>query len=931
MAPYSGVFGRQTGGLVMREDIASTISDTEHERAQLYQNLADNSPIGVYIVQDHKFEYTNRLFQNAIGYSDAELNGKDSMLLIHPEDRERVRHEAVQMLKGSRSQPYEFRTISKNGEIKWSIESISQIMYYGKRATLGYFMDITEHKRVEEALKESRDFSTSLMECSPNQMIVINPDTSIRYANPAFVKANGWSLGELIGLKAPYPFWTPEQHDSMSLEDFKSALEQDIGEAEILEQKKNGEQYWIQINFAPIRKNGEISYILVNSIDITERKKMEESLLKAKEAAEAATRAKSDFLANMSHEIRTPMNGVIGMSGLLADTPLNPEQREYVQSIESSADALMTIINDLLDFSKIEASKLDLEKIDFDIGSAIENMNDVLAVRAREKGLEYAWFMEPEVPTQLIGDPGRLRQVLINLIGNAIKFTPKGHVEMQASLVSETDTEVIIRFAIQDTGIGIPKDKQIELFRPFTQADMSTTRRYGGTGLGLSISKRLTELMGGQIGVESVEGKGSLFWFTANFSKKTAGRKNEEQLLCDMSNLRVLGVDDNETNRKILKQMLRSCQCRIEVVESAAAALSALHQAVTAGDPYQLAIIDILMPDVDGITLARMIKATPQLSSTILIAWSSSNNREGSSELEKVGFVHYLTKPIKQSQLYNAIANSLPFNVKVVIPRIPAPAFAPVTKQSIRKLRILLAEDNIVNQKVAVAMMTKMGHQVDVAVNGLETLKSLEMMPYDLVFMDVHMPEMDGLEATRKIRDSGSAVRNHLVPVIAMTASAMKGDREMCLEAGMDDYISKPIIPADLSRALEHWSTLSTDEITGRSVVNGVQAGKVFDRSALLERVGGDDEICTEILKTFLADIPVRIKEMEDAYDRSDMEVLKRGAHTVKGAAGNAGAELLQKAAGQLESSVAAVDHSALRKELDNMIGEFEKVKNTAI
>jgi two-component system, sensor histidine kinase and response regulator len=907
-----------------------SLTEKESDQSQFYQTLAENSPIGIYIIQDHKLIFTNRIFQDTVGFSESDLIGKDSSQLIHPEDRERVRQEAGQMLKGISSQPYEFRSITKSGETRWAIGSVTPIIYQRKRAALGNFMDITEDKKMEEALKESRDFSNSLMECSPNQLVVFNPDTSIRYVNPTFIKANGWSLSELIGTKAPYPFWTAAQRDPASVEAFKSALEKDIGEAEILQQKRNGEIYWVHINWAPVRQDGEIKYILVNSVDITESKRMEETLLKAKEAAEAATRAKSDFLANMSHEIRTPMNGIIGMAGLLADTALNPEQREYLQSIESSADALMTIINDILDFSKIEAAKLDLERTDFELNSAIENMNDVLAVRARDKGLEYVWFMEPDVPTQLVGDPGRLRQVLINLIGNAIKFTSTGSVEVHIGLAGETESDVTILFEIKDTGIGIPRNKQSELFHPFTQGDTSTTRRYGGTGLGLSIAKRLAELMGGQIGVESEEGKGSSFWFTAILGKQKSGRKKEERTVCDISDLKILGVDDNATNRRLLEQMLSSWNCRVEVAESAASALSCLYSAAAAGDPFRIAIIDILMPDIDGMTLARMIKATPLLKGTILIAWSSTSGQEKSREAQEAGFTKYLTKPIKQAQLYSAIVKSITFNENSNIP-VPVSTSVPSTsKQNSHALRILVAEDNVINQKVAIALLKRLGHHADIAINGYEALKALETTPYDLVLMDVQMPEMDGLEATRKIRDATSSVRSHLIPVIAMTASAMKGDREICLEAGMNDYISKPISPESVTQALERWSTSTRNEKNDISKSDPGSDGEVFDRSKLLERVGGDLDICTDILNTFLTDIPKRIKGMEEAYSKGDMEILRREAHTVKGAAGNVSATLLHEAAVQLEATVVSGNRDPLRKDLDKLTNEFMKVKKAA-
>jgi PAS domain S-box-containing protein len=889
----------------------------------ILSELVRSSPIGLYIVQEGKFQYVNPRFEEISGYSKEELIGTDSLSYVHPEDKETVRANAIKTLKGDghdEFRPYEYRIICKSGERRWIMETVTPIQYKGRRATLGNFMDITERKQAEQLYQ-------TLADSAPVGIYILQ-DGKYVFTNPTLQKTTGYTADELLAAP-PAALVHADDVESMGQKQVQMLKGQSFQPIEHRFVTKDGRIGWSMDRVASVTYQGRRA-VLGITINITEHKEMEIALQKAKEAAEVATQAKSDFLASMSHEVRTPMNGVIGMAGLLADTPLNPEQRDYVESIKSSADALMTIVNDILDFSKVEAGKLELEKMDFDIRSAIENMNDVLAVRAREKGLEYVWLMEPNVPTQLVGDPGRLRQVLINLIGNAIKFTPKGNVDLHISLVSETDNEVIIRFDIRDTGIGIPQNKLDVIFHPFTQADTSTTRKYGGTGLGLSISKRLTELMGGQIGAESVEGKGSIFWFTVKLGKQTAGRISEESLPYDISGLRVLGVDDNLTNRKVLEQMLRSWGCRVEVVESAATALSALHTAVASGDPFHVAIIDMLMPEVDGETLGRMIKATPQLMNTILIAWSSSNKREEATELGQAGFAQYLTKPIKQSQLYNAIVKSVARDEEKVMTGTPAQAATPVFKQESRKVRILLAEDNVVNQKVAIAMLTKMGYHADVVANGHEVLKALETIPYDLVLMDVHMPEMDGLEATRRIRDGKSAVRNHLIPVIAMTASAMKGDREMCLDAGMNDYISKPINPNEVARALERWSASQPAEKTSLPAAETTSTVPVFDRAKLLERVGGDNEICDEILKTFFADVPERVKEMEDALARGDNETLKRGAHTIKGAASNVSAPILQEAAGRLEAAVAAGELGSAREKLDTIVAEFERVKKLA-
>jgi len=807
----------------------------------------------------------------------------------------------------------------------------------GQTLLLSIARDITERKKAQEAIAESERHYRLLAENASDVITVMGMDMRPTYMSPSVKRLLGYSVEEAMangmaeGL-TPASSQAAAEALAKVLDEEQKGQKHEPMTMDLEFRRKDGSVVWVAASVSLIRNSdGRPVEILSNLHDISERKLIEDERERAKEEAETANRAKSDFLASMSHEIRTPMNGVVGMTGLLADTPLNPEQQDYVESIRSSAEALMTIINDILDFSKVEAGKLSLEKMDFDLRSTMENMSDVLAVRAREKGLEYVWLLEPNVPTRLVGDPGRLRQILINLVGNAVKFTPKGNVDLRISLVSESDTEAVIQFDVRDTGIGIPSDKIDKLFKPFTQVDTSTTRKYGGTGLGLSISKRMVELMGGQLGVESREGMGSTFWFTARLGKQSGERKSQE-LPLGMSGLRVLGVDDNPTNRKVLEHMLQAWGCRVEVVESAAIAMARLHGAVVSGDPFRVAVVDIMMPEVDGETLGRMVKATPQLKDTVLIASSSSGGRDDAARLGMVGFAHYLTKPVKQSQLFNAIAScvTLEGEKTTAATAAAAPSCTAVAETSPeqQKARILLAEDNAVNQKVAIAMLRKLGYShVDVVASGAEALKALEEIPYDLVLMDVHMPEMDGLEATRRIRDAKSMVRNHLVPVVAMTASAMKGDREMCLDAGMNDYISKPINRAELVRALEHWASPQPAEKTSPPEAEAAPAGRVFDRPSLLERVGGDEEICAEILKTFLADVPERIREMEDALVRGDNETLKRGGHTIKGSAGNVGAPMLQEAAGRLEAAVAAGELGSAREKLDVISAEFEKFK----
>ena len=684
-----------------------------------------------------------------------------------------------------------------------------------------------------------------------------------------------------------------------------------------------------------------------------ERRRFESELAEARDTALESVRLKSEFLANMSHEIRTPMNGVVGMTGLLLDTELSSRQQEYTETIQSSADALLRIIDDILDFSKIEAGLLRFEKIDFELRGAVEAPLEVLAEKGQTKGLEVASLVYQDVPTALRGDPGRLRQVLTNLIGNAVKFTERGEVIVSVSKTSETAEDALLRFEITDTGIGISKVSQRRLIHAFMQADGSTTRKYGGTGLGLAISRQLVELMGGEIGIESKLGEGSTFWFTARFEKQLGLAATSEKISANLAGVRVLIVDDNTTNRRILDHQTTSWGMIATHSESGERALELLHAAFVQGKPFDIAILDLMMPGMNGFKLAEAIKADAEIAPVALVLLPSYGKRGHGEAARQVGIAAYLQKPVRQSELHSCLTAVM---AQVTSGDIKAPDL--VTRYSLREtearqklrpnlsgIRILVAEDNAVNQKVALGQLRSLGYRAEAVPNGKVVLKLMAKEHFDLILMDCQMPLMNGFETTEEIRRRESTQQINgpaslgisnarRTTIIAMTAAALEGDREKCLAAGMDDYLSKPIKSDELRLKLEQWTKPTNISLgnkqNGSKVETPAYTGElsVVDLSVLAGhreiQQPGQADFVTELIDLFLKDTVLHLKILHGAVSKNDDGELRRVAHLLKGGSANIGAARMTALYEQLEtkklvSGVAATLVSKIENEFEGV------------
>jgi PAS domain S-box-containing protein len=674
-------------------------------------------------------------------------------------------------------------------------------------------------RRAEEALRRQDESLNAIIDASPNSVIIVNAHGILTRVNATAARQFRISSRALVGSPLTRLIAPTEPVDDADLPAFLAAASR-----EATGLCGDGTTFPIDARHSGVLVAGEHSYIVI-AIDMTSRKATEEALIAAKEAAEAAAHVKSDFLAMMSHEIRTPMNGVLGMTNLLGDTNLTVEQRQYVDATKRSAQHLMNVINDVLDFSKVEAGKLLIEPAPFDLHVAISEIAELLAPRASEKRLELVVRVAPDAPRHIIGDAGRIRQVLLNLAGNALKFTESGHVVIAVHCERATQVPHFL-FEVEDTGIGIAATTLDSLFQPFTQADASTTRRFGGTGLGLSISKRLVELMGGEVGVRSTEGKGSTFWFALSLPEDPDAAP-PDVAAASLRGVRALVVDDLELNVELFGEWMRSWGMRVESAPGAERALAMLHAAADEGDPIRLAVVDYLMPGVDGETLGRAIRADSTIDGTSLALATSAAQRGDADRVHHAGFNAYLTKPFRPETLAGALETMLsvgpgwradaplitrhsvnerrltPLSTIAIVPTVGA---VPSPSQGVRHgerrhTRVLLAEDNPVNQMVAVKMLERLGCRVDLAADGEEATEMSARFPYDVVFMDVQMPTVDGMEATRRIRRRGGA--GAPLYIVAMTANAMEGDRERCLDAGMNDYMSKPITPDALRRALD--------------------------------------------------------------------------------------------------------------------------------
>ena len=931
--------------------VAVTFADvTERKRAeeelyrsrQMLQSILDTIPQRVFW-KDRNCIYLgcNRAFATDAGLNNpAEIIGKNDFELAWSGTAELYRaDDKLVMEKGSAKLNFDETQSRPDGSLLWLRTNKLPLRDREGKVTgvIGTHEDITERKQAEQALRASEKRYRLLFERNLAGVFRYTAEGRVADANDAYAHVLGYPSGkELMGLCGTDLFFDASDAAGIwaRLQEKKA-----LTDLEVRLKRKDGNAVWVLENVSWVGSEaGTAPLVEGTCIDITERKRADEEMRKAKEAAESANLAKSQFLANMSHEIRTPMNGVIGVAGLLLDTQLTPEQRQYAEIVRSSGEALLAVINDILDFAKIEACKLTLDTADFDLRTVLEDAAAVLAIKASEKALELTCELEPGTPWLLRGDPGRVRQVLVNLLGNAVKFTHQGEVAIRVRSESEGERTATLRFTVSDTGIGFQQDRASALFEPFVQADGSSTRRYGGTGLGLTISKQLVEMMGGQIGVESDEGRGSTFWFTAVFEKQPRPSAPVTGVQPSLLGAKVLVVDDSATNQSLVRSILSSWGCRPEESADGNSALAILRQAAQGADPFQIALLDMSLPGMDGEELGRRIAADPQLKHTALVLMTGFGRHSDLARLQALGFSGHVIKPIWERTLREALLALRAKGIGTVAPGEHV-AQPPSTIRANRQARILLAEDNLTNQEVAVAMLKKLGYSADLVANGAAALEALRKADYDVVLMDCEMPEMDGYEATKRIRDVRAGTRHPRIPIIAITADAMTGDRDKCLQAGMSDYIAKPVELRILADVLEKWlntparagevnppageSPGNTEAVFNQTVFN--QA--VFNQEDLLARLMGDKGLASKVIAGFLDDAPRQLRTLKKMLGEGDADGARRQAHTLKGAAATMSAEALRALCSEAQDAAAAMELSRALALLPRLQEQFELLR----
>lgn len=787
---------------------------------------------------------------------------------------------------------------------------------------LGISRNITARKQMEEEVERRKQFFESLFMNNPVAIVTLDTAHWITSCNPAFEALFGYTADEVIGRELDELIVPREEYERAS-QYTSSVMGGAIIHSTGKRRRKDGSLVDVEIFGVPVFVGGQQIGALGMYHDITE-------LVRAREQAEAADRAKSAFLAAMSHEIRTPLNGVIGMTSLLFDTPLTPQQRQFVETIRFSGENLLNIINDILDFSKIEAGRMELETTDFDLRQVVENVGALFAERASQKGLELIISIDPNVPTALRGDPFRLSQVLTNLVNNAVKFTERGEITVTVQQIGLSDGRACLRFAVQDTGIGIAPEQQARLFKPFSQADLSTTRKYGGTGLGLAISRRLVEMMGGHITLTSRLGEGSTFEFIIPLELGSVEALQQSLVAANLKGARVLIVDDNATNRTVLYHQVITWGMLPQSASNAREALDKLRAAI-ANQPFDVVLLDMEMPEMDGLALARVIRSDPALRATKLILLTSVGRLGGQVNLQQLGLDGMLVKPVRQSELYNCLITVLGVTtMELETARETVPRAA---REEGKGVRVLVAEDNAVNQQVAVLMLQARGYQVDVVNNGKEALDALARTAYDVVLMDCQMPEMDGFEATAQIRAREGTTQH--TPIIALTAHALRGEREKCIAAGMDDYLAKPLTPEALYSTLRRWlpsarpspsESVAIPETPPTDETEPVLNVRVLENFRQLQ-APDEPDLVQQLIDLYLADVPERLNALHQAIAQGDATRLAQTAHSLKGSSANIGAQRVARVCLELERCGKANDLTNVAEQLAVLEQEVERAR----